>query len=473
MNEVNGSSKDIENYLKSRDINIITPSTFYTYIREWLEFYSGNVEGFHNYRFYNGVSYISAKRYSLGMAQKVAQDHASLLLNEKVKITTDFDSFQQLLDNVLKKNNFRVRANQLVELAYSLGTGAFVEFLDANKITNIDYVNALSIYPITVVNGDIVECAFASEISSDKNGKTYYINIHRLDENGNYIIENKKILADSNKLIQEIPSMDLADTVVTNSPIPRFQIIKPNIVNNIDLNSAMGISIFANSIDELKAIDIVFDSYINEFKLGRKRVYVPISMVKAITDEAGITKPTFDSNDQMFYAVSEDAADKLTESNGELRFGAHEAALQKFLNLLSTKCGLGNDYYSFENGTAKTATEVISEKSDLYSNLKKNELILESAIIGMVEAIADMNGYGADKINTTVAFDDSIITDTEADANRAMLEFNSGIIDAVEYYKRAYKMSDDAAIKLRDEIAARKTPTANPEESLFTDGDVE
>ena len=46
-----------------------------------------------------------------------------------------------------------------------------------------------------------------------------------------------------------------------------------NIVNNINKNNPMGIAVFANSIDVLKAIDIVFDSYNNEFILGRKKNY--------------------------------------------------------------------------------------------------------------------------------------------------------------------------------------------------------
>ena len=57
------------------------------------------------------------------------------------------------------------------------------------------------------------------------------------------------------------------------------------------------------------------------------------------------------------------------------------------LNLLSKKCGLGNDRYQFEAGGVKTATEVISEKSDLYQNLRKHELLLGPAIVDMVKAL--------------------------------------------------------------------------------------
>ena len=460
----------IQKYLSAQGIDMASFQNHMAYVRVWEEWYAGNVADFHKYNYFNGITTVKCNRYSLGMAKKIAQDHASLLLNEKVGITVDNEAFQKTLDDILKANRFRVRANQLLELSFALGAGAFVEFLDAKGNVNIDYINAKSIYPITVVNGEVTECAFVSETASGESGKTYYVNIHRLNDAGNYDVENHTVRINGDNAAKEMESEGIEPIVNTNSPVPRFQIIKPNIVNNIDINSAMGISVFANSIDELKAIDVVFDSYVNEFILGRKRVYVPASMAKMIANAAGNTMPAFDSNDTVFYAMSDDSLDKLTETNGELRYEAHEAALQKFLNLLSSQCGLGNNYYSFENGTAKTATEVISEKSDLYSNLKKNELVLENALVNMVEAIADLNGVDANGLNVKISFDDSIITDTDAEANRAMLEVNARIIDAVEYYKRVYKMTEEAALKLHQEILNRAPVSTNPDNILYGDG---
>ena len=82
----------------------------------------------------------------------------------------------------------------------------------------------------------------------------------------------------------ELPE-GLLELVPTNSEEPLFQILVPNMVNNIDLDSPMGISVFANAVDEIKGCDLVFDSYMNEFVLGRKRVLVPISLAKMELDK--------------------------------------------------------------------------------------------------------------------------------------------------------------------------------------------
>ena len=396
-------------------------------------------------------------RYFLGMAKTVCEDWASLLLNEKVQITVNNEQFQKTLDNILLKNNFRVRGNQIIEMAFALGSGGFVEFQDAKGSTNIDYISAQQIYPITTINGEITECAFASEVSKDDKGSTYYINIHTLDDNGNYIIENKKIKANDDH-IEEITDNNLLDTITTNSPIPRFQIIKPNICNNLNYDSGLGISVYANAIDSLKSVDIAFDSYVNELSLGRKRIYIPQSMLQMTMGNDGVTSPAFDVNDMSFYAVSDDSVDKLTETNGELRFEAHEAALQKFLNLLSKKCGLGTDRYEFKQDGVKTATEVISEKSDLYQSRQKHGLILISALQNMVKSIAEIEGIDSAELEVNIQLDDSIIEDNNAISNRSLLELQSGVIDRIEYYKRVYGMTDEAAAKLDKDIKARATP---------------
>ena len=48
----------------------------------------------------------------------------------------------------------------------------------------------------------------------------------------------------------------------------------PAIANNDDLPNPMGIPAFANAIDQLKGVDIAYDSYVNEFVLGKKRIMV-------------------------------------------------------------------------------------------------------------------------------------------------------------------------------------------------------
>ena len=427
-------SNVIRQYLTNKKYSTASDET-YTHIDEWLEWYQGEVTKFHNYKIYNGMVTTKQKRYRLGMAKKICEDWANLLLNEKVSINAG--DYEERLNDILQTNNFKVRANQLVEIAFALGTGALVEYLDGNGDPVIDYIRADMIYPLSWDNGDITECAFGSNRVVD--GKEIiYLQIHRKgvdaepDEGekpenpDNYYIENKYIDAKSGTEI-EAPGnvLPIADTKYNK---PLFQIIMPNICNNIDLDSPLGISVYANSISQLKGCDLVYDSYMNEYVLGRKRILVPLSQAKRQMQEDGVSTPAFDPNDTVYYMLPDErnSSQSLTEVDMTIRASDHELGIQRCLDILSLKTGMGAGRYKFESGGVKTATEVISDKSDLYQNRQKNAIIIESALISMAQAVAFLDD-GRTNLDVTIDFDDSIIEDTNTTIDRNIKLVQAGL----------------------------------------------
>ena len=389
------------------------------------------VPAVHNYTQYNGRRKLRRTRKSLGLAKTVSEDWANLLLNEKFQIGVDKASAKKKIDAVLVANEFAKRGNQLVELAFALGTGAFVEYLDGDDV-KIDYIRAGMIYPISWDNGRVLECAFASERATGKQKKVY-LNIHRL-EAGKYVIENHMFDRNGSVLTETDLPDEVLPEVRTGSAIPRFQIFSPNIANNIDPDSPLGISVYANALDQLESADLVYDSYCNEFRLGRKRITVPISMARMAMEEDGTSTPVFDDNDTEFYAVPQDdkSENKIQEHNMEIRSEAHDTGIQTMLNLVSWKTGSGGKRYVFRrDGQVRTATEVISENSDLYRNLKKHELSLEAALLGMIDSIADLLHLGT--VKASVSFDDSIISDTDSDKMTFLQEIRDGVRQKWEY----------------------------------------
>ena len=118
-----------------------------------------------------------------------------------------------------------------------------------------------------------------------------YVQIHRLgrgegENEDEYYIENRYIDQESGKET-DVPE-DIVEIVSTKSVEPLFQLVTPNICNNIDLDSPLGISIYANALDEVKGCDLIYDSYMNEFVLGRKRIMVPLSQAKRQMELTGL-----------------------------------------------------------------------------------------------------------------------------------------------------------------------------------------
>lgn len=429
----------IKDYLEKQGYNVAADETA-SHFDEWLNWYEGYVKDFHHYTVYNGIDMVGKDRYALGMAKTISEDWANLLLNEKVKISAGSEFDTQLL-TTFEYNNFQVKGNQLIELAFAMGTGAFVEYLDASGNVVIDFIRAGMIYPLNWENGYINECAFGSVRERDGK-KQYYIQIHR-KENKIYVIENHIVDAESGSDLEL--DEGLIDTVDTGLIEPPFQIISPNIVNNIDLDSPYGISVFANGISQLKGCDLVYDSYMNEFELGKKRIMVPVGLAKMELSKEGVTKPIFDKNDTVFYALPGDREgdNKLNTFDPQIRAADHDAGMNKALDMLSLKCGMGSGRYKFEAGSVKTATEVISDKSDLYRSLVKHEIVLRSALTGLVKTIARL--FGKEVKEVKIDFDDSIIQDKEAERKEDRAEVAMGAMSLLEYRMKHYNETADIA----------------------------
>lgn len=437
-------NRAVKAYLLKREFNVASDDT-YNHIDEWLDWYQNDVEKFHKYSVYNGVVMTKQDRYKLGMAKTVSEDWANLLLNEKVAIHAG--GYDARLTEILRANNFQTRANQLLELSFALGTGAFVEYKNAEGNVVIDYIRADMIYPLAWDNGDVTECAFGTPKVVDGK-KVIYIQIHRFgrseEEKGDeYYIENRYIDQESGKEI-DAPE-DIVEIVGTESVEPLFQLVTPNICNNIDLDSPLGISIYANALDEVKGCDLIYDSYMNEYVLGRKRIMVPLSQAKRQMEADGVTNPVFDPNDTVYYILPEDrnGENKLTEVDMTIRASDHELGMQRALDMLSFKCGMGAGRYKFEQGGVKTATEVISDKSDLYQNRQKHCIIISAAIINLIRAVSFLDQGGV--VDATVDFDDSIIEDSNTIIDKNIKLVGAGLRSKVKAIMEINKCSEEEA----------------------------
>jgi A118 family predicted phage portal protein len=439
-------SNVIRQYLESQQYNTV-PDETYSHIDEWLEWYQNDVKKFHHYKVYNGAVTTEQERFRLGMAKTICEDWANLLLNEKVSIKAG--DYSTRLEEVLASNKFRVNGNRLIELAFALGTGAFVEYMGGDDEIIIDYIRADMIYPLSWDNGEITECAFGSTRVVD--GKERFGNPEEGETADSYYLENKYLDAESGKEIE--PPEDIIPLINTGSRIPLFQILTPNIYNNIDMDSPLGVSVFSNAISQLKGCDVVYDSYINEFILGRKRILVPIAMAKIQMEKEGIRQPTFDSKETVYYMMPGDRESdmKLTEVDMSIRAQEHELGIQRSIDLLSFKCGMGTGRYRFENGGVKTATEVISDKSDLYQNRQKHNLLVNDAIQSVVRAVSFLDTGTV--VEATIDFDDSIIEDSNATIDKNIKLVNGGLRSKLSAIMEINKCDEKEAQKELERIA--------------------
>lgn len=459
-------------YLKNKSITVIEEDITDKF-EVWEQWYKGKVDKFHSYTMYTGKKEIKQERKTLNMAANVAQRWADLLLNERVEVQADDEYSEQKLRELLRQVNFYVRGNNLIEAAFALGGGFFIQYWDGEK-TNQKYVTQEYMYPISYDSGRLIEAAFASAKVIDSK-KYVYLETHTLDDDGCYVIDNSLLYSDGkdNKgnLREVEPSFyeehGIIPKIETKRKEPLFQMIRPNVANKDSFNSPYGTSVYSGATDIFKQIDLIYDSYFKEFLLGKKRIFVHDGITNINYDKDGNQYDVFDPNDEVFYRIPEsdkEGGPPLIESNLALRVAEHNTALQTQLNCLSQAVGFGSDGFKWENSSVATATQIISQNSEMYRTLQKHELILTDAIVGMCKGLLFIEStFGGDaqckpECNITVDFDDSIIEDTAEKKRQAMLELQSGLIDAIQYYQDVYNMTEEQAVQFFAKLRARAIP---------------
>ena len=338
-----------------------------------------------------------------------------------------------------------------MQLVKALGTGAFVAYLDKG-VLKINYLKATNIVILKANADEVIDVLFWTK-TKGKDGDEYTFNLHVLNDEEGYVIYNAK------KIVKEDVIIDVelgeSEEIHTHSYLPRFGMLFTPEINNLDIDSAYGISSYANATDQIFTTDVAYDSLDNEVVLGKKRVYVKSGAIKFNVDSNGNPVPIFDPSDIVYYVLPEDeksSGEMIKESQFELRIEDISSAIQYNLNLVTSKVGLGHNYYKFKDGEVYVNTDnVISSNSDVYRKIKKQQNIITKAITNLVYAIAELIGI-KQKFSVSVFYDDSIIEDTEKTQKQAQAEYNMGLISKAQYYRDVYKLKDQEALNFAKQM---------------------
>lgn len=456
---------------KKNGINLAV-GDIYDYMQIWKEWLAGDVADFHHYKvkLASGTT-VNKEILTMNMPKKVCEDMAKLLWTEKTQIQLkrkkDTIKLWSILDN--KVNNFTINFPIFIEQVMALGNGALIEYKD-NGVTTIDYVTGDLVIPYKYTNSYVYGLITVSryseieDVETNKEKTFYYTHItYHEHENGKYKRKHELYKSENdNELGNEInfneiyPDIEKEDEIETD--VPYFQVLKPNLANNLDMSSPLGISIFANSIDRFKAIDLKYDSFSREFVLGKKRILVDNTTLKAkaIPNENGKIDyvQQFDANDEVYVAVEGMEKQPAKEIDFTLRTKDHIDAINAELNWLSSNVGLGENYYKFDGVSVKTATEVISENSKAFRTRTRHLINVNDVVYDLVRAICHIEGIDASDIVITP--DDSIITDKNAEKTLALMEVQQGLKSKKSYLIKFEGMTEQQAQEELDKINEEK-----------------
>ena len=421
-----------------------------------------------------------AKRtmYRMNMAKAVCAEMAGLVWGEECSVNVSIegresddekpDPLNEFVQKVLCKNAFREKMQESIEEGLALGGAAYKTWAEAKHDENgnelpetrkimLGYAMADQFIPISWDNARIMECVFVSRIAK---GGWYYTRLEWHKWNGmTYVITNELYRAQIQKGKDGGDSQDILGVryplaeiypyleEITEVPVEEslFTYWRTPIANNLDDNSPLGMSIYGNAMETLHALDICYDSFVREFRLGKKRIIVPARSVRSVADpQTGRLLRYFDPNDETYEALVSDSPDdlKITDNSVELRVEEHVAAINAFLSILCMQIGFSAGTFTFDQHTGlKTATEVVSENSKTFKTIKTIQNQIRPAIEHMVRNIIDVailyemedegqriEALAAPGYNVNVVFDDGVTQDRQTNINEGVMLVGAGLL---------------------------------------------
>ena len=252
-------------------------------------------------------------------------------------------------------------------------------------------------------NGEIVGAIFASHTSHGKNHFTR-LEYHRFEGAGEaavYVVTNKafknqieggKSVLGAPVALQSVPAWaDMQDEVkIANLEKPLFAYYRVPGANTIDPTSPLGLSVFANALTELKAIDVGISRKNMEIEDSKHITFVGQTVIQSATNK-GIKLPRFvmglgmGINDGDTTAVHEHAPTIQTDARiKDINFN---------LSMAGVKCGFSEGVFVMDGQTGMiTATQVESDDRDTIQTIKADRDALGDAL--------EQAFYGADAMAT-------------------------------------------------------------------------
>lgn len=432
-------------------------------------------------------------------AKAICAEMAGLVWSEQCEVHVsqegDRQPLEEFVHDVLMKNGFWTKMQEHIEQVLALGGGAIKAWYEERRDSEgnvipgsgrirLGFCMADQFVPTAWDNAQVTDGVFISREAKDGyyytrlewhkwDGLTYYISNeafrteYRQPDPG--MTESQDILGFRYPLNEIYPFLN-EETALQGLTTSLFAYYRTAVANNIDDNSPLGVSIYANALSTLKALDICYDSFIREFRLGKKRIIVPAQCIRTIVDpDTGETRRYFDASDEAYEALSTDNPDalKIQDNSVELRIDEHERAINAFLSILCLQVGFSAGTFTFDRAQGlKTATEVISENSKTYKTIKAQQLQIKLAVSRIVDAIIQIaslydlqwNGQSVRALEasgweTKVVFDDSILQDRQTNINEGILLTTNGLMSKKRFLMEKLGYTEEEAVAELEEIA--------------------
>lgn len=431
------------------DVDILLSDTMDMAIRTWNQIYAGHPN------WVDKDNHVKTINFAKSVSSETAR-LACLDLSIKVSGSARAVYLQSVIDNMFGKIREYVERGCVNGTIILKPNGDGIDCFDPQRFlpTEVDG------------NGNIRAGIF---FDFYEQSKKYYkrLEYHRFADDGVYLISNRCFISESSTSlgtetdITKTPWKELIpDVGIENIEKPLFAVFKTPMANNIDIASPLGMSIFAEALEELKDLDIAYSRNAKEIYDSKRTVLADERLFdgKAIMVDGEIVRVKPKMPDYIRNVLSEGQENFYQEINPNLNTDTRVKGINNILSILAYKCGYSNGYFSFDSMTGiQTATGVEASQQRTIQFIKDVRDKLEMTMDDLIYAIDkyadlyDLSPVGVYEVE--YGFGD-ICYNYEEDKKTWWGYVQAGKVPAWMYFVKFENMSEDEAKAMQAEIEA-------------------
>lgn len=421
-------------YTKIKNIigkDVALSQTMIDAINEWKKMMNGEAEWL--------TDSIKSLRIEHGICREFAD---TVLVEMETSLSND------TLDEMYQKNLLLLNEN----LQFGLGLGSFclrplpggnAEFITADKFIPVQFGD----------DGNPIDVAF---LTVKKVGETdYYTKVERhYFTNGNLTIENKCYHSQDKSDIGQSCKIDEVTEWASINPGPvvypgmtkmDFGYYRNPLKNTVD-GSSCGVSIFDSATELIQKADRQGARLDWEYESGERAIHVDNRALQkdAKTGRFGMAR----LNKRLYRGLNiEDGKDKelLKEYSPEMRDEAYKRGLEEYKREIEFTVGLAYGDLSDVNEVEKTAAEIKTSKSRKYNRVSAIQEMLKGCLEAFAVGLAFYNNAYSSGYEFSCKFNDSILTDEEAERSQDRQDVSMGVMSLAEYRAKWYNEDIETA----------------------------
>ncbi|KXT69996.1 Phage minor capsid protein [Streptococcus cristatus] len=438
------------------------------------------------------------KMQHLPIARTAAKKIASLVYNEQAEISAKDETLNKFLNDMLGNDRFNKNFERYLESALALGGLAMRPYIDGDKV-RVAFIQAPVFLPLQSNTQDVSSAAILTKtIKSEGKTNVYYtlVEFHEwVTKDGSEIgsTKDKNLYRITNELyksdtgeslgqrvnLQELyPDLEPV-TVLKDLSRSLFTYLKTPGMNNKDINSPLGLSIFDNAKTTIDFINRTYDEFMWEIKMGQRRVIVPeqLTQLKVQDTHGNIAfKHRFDVEQNVYMQVGAGDMDSgnIVDLTTPIRSSDYISAISEGLKLFEMQIGVSSGMFTFDGQGVKTATEIVSENSDTYQMRNSIVALVEQSIkelcVSMCElgkAVGLYKGNIPELDDISVNLDDGVFTDRHAELDYWMKMVAAGFATQKRGIAKTLNVTEDEAEKELAEINGELPPENDAELALY------